>query len=171
MQTGTSNTPFLPEVEVIQRAIEEIESFVTDRSRSDWTQAVKKSFTKLGLAHHWGICANVSIKHEDVHKEWLFDLTWFSSPENRLNKLGLVLESEWEKGIEAIKYDFEKLLIARAPYKVVLFDATDMERPRFINELKEIVRGYSEHAANEVYFLAAYNGGRFVVDIVRPGLT
>ncbi len=68
----------------------------------------------------------VEVRHSQIppHSEFLYDVCFletsgrnsegFFTPETSLERVILVLESEWERGSKGILYDFTKLLLARA---------------------------------------------------------
>ena len=52
---------------------------------------------------------------------WLYDLVWLKYDENKsLIDAPLVMESEWD-GKNDVKDDFQKLLLARSKYRVMIF--------------------------------------------------
>jgi hypothetical protein len=62
-----------------------------------------------------------------VHREWLYDVTWLqysrgyeSGLDNRLIDVYLVAECEWGTSPD-VKYDFEKLLQARASVRLMIY--------------------------------------------------
>ena len=52
--------------------------------------------------------------------EFLYDIVWYRSNEIGLKNVELVVESELGRGLEVIKYDFEKLLLANAKMRIMI---------------------------------------------------
>ncbi|MGO9587919.1 MAG: hypothetical protein ACLP2Y_17200 [Limisphaerales bacterium] len=92
-------------------------------------------------------------------KEWLYDLCWYSGAPDKNKKLldvPLVLESEWNQ--YGIIYDFEKLLIAKSKFKVMVFQANGQTAIDFFKELEQGIRTYQGGTPGEIYLLACFNG-------------
>jgi len=52
-------------------------------------------------------------------------MVWYRNEEpGHLREIGMVLESEWNQDLYEIRYDFEKLLVAKSPIKVMIFRTT-----------------------------------------------
>ena len=73
-----------------------------------------------------------------------------------LNKLLLVVESEWSTSPYEIKYDFEKLLVAKCDVKVMI---TQSDQAKSIVK-KGIIQYSSRKDRSEVYLLANYNANK-----------
>ena len=70
--------------------------------------------------HDFKVCTS-GLK-EKFENEWLCDLIWYRiNTNNRLESVPVVLESEWSMDDYEIRYDFEKLLLANSPVKVMIF--------------------------------------------------
>jgi len=68
--------------------------------------------------HGYYVCA-WEVSDAD-HGEWLYDLTWLQySRGNTLRRVPLVLECEWHLG--GVEEDFQKLVLARAEHRVMLY--------------------------------------------------
>lgn len=89
---------------------------------------------KLGFRVHANGLTAADLKEievEFVNDEWLFDLHWFTNGVEpySVQSLPLVVECEWNprrKGdsktlYSGIKYDFQKLLIANADLRLMIF--------------------------------------------------
>src|SRR5437660_330921 len=85
-----------------------------------WTTAIKSSLIALGKKHGYGVCASGFPNKCDA--EWLYDLVWFRNDRaQHLREVGLVAESELRVEPAEIKFDFEKLLVARSPLILMVF--------------------------------------------------
>ena len=93
-------------------------------------------------------------------------MCWFSnSPEEKLLNVPLVLELEWDMKYAGIKYDFEKLLIAKAKFKVLVFQARSKNVANYLTELEQGIHTYQGGGSGEIYLLACYddNEGEFEI--------
>jgi hypothetical protein len=128
-----------------------------DRGRSDseWTTEIKCGIGQIGTDADFRACASRYPASTD--REWLFDLIWFrNSPEGSLEELELALESEWCRDPGEIFYDFEKLLVARAPIKVMIFQDNGDNLGSLWEKFDQSLRTYQQHGEHEIYLLAAF---------------
>ncbi|MDP8238806.1 MAG: hypothetical protein P9X24_06935 [Candidatus Hatepunaea meridiana] len=96
-----------------------------------WTREIKNSFVKLGNKLGYEVSAN-KCNGADYH-EWLYDLAWYkyddpdkNNPNRQMENLFLAIESEWG-GKTDIRVDFEKLLVARAVHRLMVFKGRNIE--------------------------------------------
>lgn len=95
-------------------------------SDKEWTYEIKSIVGELGFENHKKVCASGFPDY--FEREWLYDLVWYEEDNHgRLMKLPLVMESEWKTDYHAIKYDFEKLLQAKADLKVMVFQGHNID--------------------------------------------
>jgi hypothetical protein len=99
----------------------------------------------------------------DCEPEWLYDMVWFRNDSSfYLREIGLVLESEWSRDPEQISYDFEKLLIAKSPIKVMVFqDFKGNSVPQLWSLLERGIRTFKTEPANEIYILAGLQNDEY----------
>lgn len=129
----------MPYDPIEQKIIDELNRFVPIALKNkftdaEWTIAIQAIFSKLGHQENCQVAANkkrVGRGFEQIsqlvagdnpdHNEWLYDILWWhqNHPEYMLD-VPLVAETEW-RGDDDFKYDFQKLLIARSKYKVMIF--------------------------------------------------
>jgi hypothetical protein len=77
--------------------------------------------------------------------------------------LPLVVESEWDPDPNEILWDFQKLLIARARLRVMVFTAPEKEvAPRF-QSLRQAIADYSGTHKGDRYLLICWFNGRVEV--------
>jgi hypothetical protein len=97
-------------------------------SDAKWTVAVKEALVSVGRSFGWLTAANGC--NSDEGKEWLYDVVWYQLDRaGHMTDVPLVAESEWG-GENAIKEDFEKLLVARSKYRVMVFQADSEDAVR-----------------------------------------
>lgn len=83
-----------------------------------------------------------------------FDMVWYEEDEDkRLDRLPLAMESEWSKNYGEIKYDFEKLLVARAECKLMICQCHPDDTELLISLLQEAVSAFKA-AKGDRYLIA-----------------
>jgi hypothetical protein len=125
------------------------------------TKAIKLAIGTLGEELGFKVCGLPAGK-----KEWLYDLCWHSRsslPDSKLLDVPLVLESEWTQ--YEIEYDFEKLLVAKSKFKVMVFQANGQTAIDYLQKLEQRIRTYQGGSSGEIYLLACYDGpkGKFEI--------
>lgn len=94
--------------------------------------------------------------------EWLFDLIVLDCDnDNVLSKVPLVLESEWkgrsnkELYKKNIRDDFEKLLVARAEHRVIIFESDNNdEKEEIIRQLRNFIEQFKDSKKDDRYLFA-----------------
>lgn len=151
----------------IEREISEnlsrIWDIAEDSTPTIWTAAVntilattaKQNNRKYFTASKLRTCEN---------PEWLYDFVWYDNNEFGLNNVYLVVESEWKNpwGNEDycydIQYDFEKLILARSPYKLMIFEGDNLEEnSQYLDTLKKVVLNCQLTKAGDRYMFAAWD--------------
>lgn len=95
----------------------------------------------------------------------VFDVTWYAyDRDNQLREMPLVAEVEWALSYDEIKWDFEKLVVARAEHRVMIFQTNDAQR--FEDYCRRLVRNITTFALSrkgDRYLLVGYGikTGRF----------
>ena len=119
----------------------------------EWTSFLKRKLREVGKKHEY----LVSPCPDDDNKEWLYDLIWFRNDSNfQLREVALVLESEWSKDPWHIQEDFEKLLVAKAPIKVMVFQKHGNNIDVLWKLLEDGIRIFEKQPMDETYILAAF---------------
>jgi len=117
----------------------------------DWTKQIKMQLRSIGEQHKFLVMPN------DSEGQWLFDLIWFINDNSgHLRELTLALESEWGKDIWNIQEDFEKLLIAKAHIKVMLFQDNGNNLSEIWQYLATAIKVFEMCSPGEIYILAAF---------------
>lgn len=150
MNTASSN---LESVLTAIRYLPELQG----KQDKEMTETVKRNLIKLGKDRGYTVCA--AGFPDECEKEWLFDMAWVRNEKIDglwlLHEVALVLESEWSRALFEINYDFEKLLAARSPIKVMICHHS----PGLFEFFEKAVRRF-QHGAGEIYVLALYEDGR-----------
>lgn len=154
------------ELKLIDKINEFAESYFKqeDRSSKYCTRNIKQIIGNLGIELGFRVCAS---GFEDFDSEWLYDIVWFKENEkNHLSEIEMVLESEMAYGLGDIKFDFEKLLLANAPHRVMICMVGDKLS---IDDIKN----YADNAVESYRYLKTgdrvltlmwddFNSGKFI---------
>lgn len=142
--------------------------FSSDR---DWTQTLKERLGRLGEEkYNYKVCA--SGFKDDFEPEWLFDLIWYKEEgetnQRRLIDVPLVVESEWNKHFDHIKYDFEKLLVANAQHRLFVCYVHIDNRTALFEYFKDAVNQYKLNRTGDRYMIAVldYDTHEFVYELI-----
>jgi hypothetical protein len=133
----------------------------SDSQRKRWTKAVKNVFRTEGLAlgretidfygTHQG--------EEKNYREWLLDAILYVEGRGVL----VAVESEFERNVQGIIYDFWKLLSIKAPLKILIIDSRK-QGTRYFRRLFEVInayaRGFEQHLPREIYYLLDFHDNR-----------
>lgn len=101
---------------------------VNEKERSawgdtEWTNRVLTKLCRLGKSLHFSTWASGVSSEYAKGGEWLYDVTWLDSNDGIfLSSTPMVAECEWSNPGE-IDSDFQKLLVARATVRVMVYDA------------------------------------------------
>lgn len=129
-----------------------------------WTQSIFKALSVLGEELDYSICSSSS--DGEYNGGWLYDLIWYkSNADGQLITIPLMLESEWHRSFERIKYDFEKLLAGRAKYKVMIFQASGDKKREYLDKLELGIKTFQGGSGNETYLLACFDETKWAFEI------
>lgn len=118
-----------------------------------WTAFLKSKIREVGKKHGY----LVSPCPDDGNKEWLYDLIWFrNDSDNQLSEVALVLESEWSSDSWHIQEDFEKLLVAKASIKVMVFQCNANNLQGLWDQLNKGIDAFKQRSPAETYILVAF---------------
>jgi hypothetical protein len=148
----------------VQGAIRDAIAIAKREKRGDagYTIAVKESLTGLGHELGYVVCASSCMGADNG--EWLFDLTWVeerksSNGGTEFMEMPLVVESEWTEDLEEeILSDFDKLMVARACLRVMIFQGPDSQtNERCLEGLRERIAAFAGSKAGDRYLFAFLN--------------
>ena len=149
-------------VAVFRELEQELSVSQSPEGNSEWTKKVLTTLCKLGRRLGYTAWASsVPNEHRDGI-EWLYDVSWCNCDTySRLISVPMVAECEWGT-LEKIAYDFEKLLLARAAVRVMVYSAwharNSYEPAEVLNKkLREHVRTFNG-ARGDTYLLIANVG-------------
>lgn len=95
-----------------------------DWGDGEWTKRIKDGICSIGKSKRYWVYASQA--QEADGGEWLFDLSWLNYSNKDLITVELALECEWDRN--GIDDDFQKLLLCRAEYKVMIFQANNIDQ-------------------------------------------
>jgi hypothetical protein len=149
------------EAEIVSTIVSIPKTMPAGKGDGEWTKAIKRSLIALGKNKSYNICT--SGFPDECEREWLFDLVWYrNDPPEHLREIGLIVESEWSFNSTHIKFDFEKLLIAKSLLKVMIFQDFRDNSAELYSLLETGIRSFKTEPANEKYILACYQNARDV---------
>ncbi|HMU88272.1 MAG TPA: hypothetical protein PKC11_11700 [Agitococcus sp.] len=125
---------------------------------TDWTSAVKRSLCDLAASKNLASCA--SIDNAD-YSEWLYDVVWLETQEGAKDTTNvidcvLVCESEWGN-VGHIRDDFQKLLLAKADYRLMIFQANSLDGfNKILLQLKEQICLFKKSVISDRYLFVGY---------------
>ncbi|WP_417590064.1 hypothetical protein [Owenweeksia hongkongensis] len=140
------------------------------RGDANYTKACMETLTSLAYGNNYHVYGHANII-EPTMNEWLYDMVW-CTPEPQsifhIQKIHLVVESEWKTGKDEQEYDFYKLVQARAELRLFIFQAKSVEDR--MNYFKDIVERSSIAQEGDNYLLACWNDdGGFTFGSFRKG--
>ena len=129
---------------------------------SKWTKQLQIALGELGRRLKYDVCTS-GHKDKGFEAEWLYDMVWYkesgSGDNARLIEVPFVMESEWSPHLKDIKYDFEKLLVANARFRLMVcyYD------PKKIDELRsyfaDAIKRYTQNRKDDRYLVAILKKG------------
>jgi hypothetical protein len=134
-----------------------------DYRDSRWTKVVVKTLAELGDRLGYSVCAT-GLAAEYGCGAWLYDLVWYKEgPTGALKEIGLVLECEWSRNFTGIKFDFEKLLVAKSQHRVMIFSCPESKLPETFERLIGIINQSRLPSNGDKYLLLGVgaNSGEF----------
>jgi hypothetical protein len=119
-----------------------------------WTRGVKNAIVAVGKRLNHRTAGNGC--DSDDGCEWLYDVLWYKVDDAFLRDVLLVAESEWGD-LKAIKCDFEKLLVARADHRVMVFESNGIVGIRdIVANIVAWVRNYRRSERTDRFLLAGW---------------
>jgi len=126
----------------------------TEWSDTEWTKQVKSTVAALGKDRsYWVYCSGCSPSDGG---EWLFDLCWLEYDGDILLSVPLIMECEWTPS-EADD-DFQKLIVAKADHRVMVFAVpTGKNRDEKFSSLLLHVNANKHSLGTDRYLLSCWD--------------
>ncbi|HWY09889.1 MAG TPA: hypothetical protein VN026_01120 [Bacteroidia bacterium] len=140
-----------------------LDPYPKNDNNSTWTNGLKKQLTKLGQEKGYEVAtSSKKVKNKDWG-EWLVDLMWYKNcyknyKDGTLKSVFLVAEIEWLMGDWDIQIDFEKLMVLKSKYRLMIFQAPNEDK--VINRfkfLKSIIDNYKSSQIGDRYLLVGFD--------------
>lgn len=123
------------------------------RGDYNWTLKFKELLAILGERKGFKVCT--SGFQNQFNNEWLYDMVWYQEDEyQRLIDVPLVVESEWGSKLEQIKFDFEKLLLANSPNKLMICQSYSSKVETLLNYFEKAIQSYKLNKPGDKYMVA-----------------
>lgn len=87
-------------------------------SNGFWTTDMKRAFAHLAKR------SGYNQRCSETNREFLWDITWMTVQE-QIWRVFMSCEMEWSNNFEEILYDFRKLSMSVAPFRVMVFDRSN----------------------------------------------
>ena len=116
----------------IDESFTHILNVIEGDNNRDWSKAIYQSLSKIHLQNSKIACSLLDYDTKDC-TEWLFDYVEYEEDEfSNLKNIILVAECEWnffrkENYFSDLKFDFEKLLVAKSDYRLFVFESDTRE--------------------------------------------
>ena len=130
---------------------------VSGIGNAESTRRIKQRLCSVG--HQKGFSVSADRCEGADTGAWLFDLVWAEQQNNPERFIGipLVMQFEWDPSLDVILREFEKLLVAKAPHKVMVFQQAVRDNvTNVMTILADRVRYFQLTLPNERYLLAGY---------------
>ena len=126
------------------------------------TRKVKTKLRKIGQNKNLGCEVYANNVEKANGAEWLYDLIWLEyrcKPDRSLRRAHLVAEIEWSNQDAEIEHDFEKLLLARASARLMIFGGWDeCGTKKRLNWMTKKIGEFKPSCDEDAWLLAACEG-------------
>ncbi len=175
------NYPIEPQELVLQlneRATRTARQLNIQENNTVWTQAIKVQLAEMARERGFH---PIYTDAANKKSEFILDEVWWQEDKSGTSAV-LGIESEWgnprDKNCDSragcVGNDFEKLLQFKAPMKLMIFTADNLEMRLAIHGLlQQYMRRFRQHVAGELYVLIEFSAGQclsYVSRVERDGL-
>ena len=123
------------------------------KGNKTWTQEIKRILGELGT--NKGYMIATSGFRDEFESEWLYDLVWYYENENKmLVSVPLVMESEWQSKLDAVKFDFEKLLLANAELRLMICQCKEWQTEEYLDYFRKAIINYKLGNPSDTFLIA-----------------
>lgn len=146
-------------IKKIRKALNELLPDLLDKDDATWTREIKTALGSLAKKK-FGCYVATDLRDPEGNlqfdrKEWLYDVTCLKFDRDEyLKRVLLVVECEWGRK-SSIYYDFEKLLLARADVRVMIFTGSSDIIDEVFTELAAYICKCEHTLPGDTYLLVA----------------
>ena len=148
---------------MISEKLSKVWDYAIDSSPTEWTKAINIILSEVAKDNDKKHFVASKLKSSE-NPEWLYDLVWYDNNQYGLNNVLLIMESEWKNpfGNEDyaydIQYDFEKLILGRSKYRLMIFEGDNSaENVSNLGLLKLVVANCQLSMPSDRYMFAAWD--------------
>ena len=144
-------------VEELRRGLDSLDIAAAESSKV-WSEKVKSELCRIGKGLKFCVGANKGEVPETDrdYGEWLYDVTWLEYEGDLVMDAPLVAECEWG-GMTDIDDDFQKLLLARAGVRLMIFNGHQKPcTPEIVKHLARQVVEFKRSREEDAWLLAAW---------------
>lgn len=145
-------------VSKIKSALKEVHNS-ENKSQREWTREFKRALSELGQSEF-------TVYPNEKAGEWLVDLCWSKDGNNwtkDFEGIYLACEIEWNRGIDYLLYDFQKLTVIDAEIRLFIFQYDTLDKCK---ELMEALKKACEFTRQKgYYYLIAGSGNKEEAEI------
>ena len=141
----------------VQRGLDNLDIEAAE-SNSGWTKAIKTELCNIGKTFGFKVGARAGevAESDRDYGEFLYDVTWLEYEGESVTDAPLVAECEWGN-LQAIDDDFQKLLLARAAVRVMIFDGNyEPGSVKIVERLARQAGTFRRSREEDVWLLAAW---------------
>lgn len=139
-----------------------------EKSSTRWTMHLFGQLREVGILQGFEVRPHQGTQRASG---WLYDLVWLRrNADDSLAEAFLVAESEWDPVKAKIIEDFEKLLLARAEVRIMIFNRRKHSQVLdMFSDMDHRIRAFSVMQPGDHYFLAglAWDSGMFEFHEIR----
>ena len=146
-------------IHAVRRGLDDLQ---VDAAESNvvWTQAIKTELCRIGRREFRckvGAHSREVAKCDRDYGEWLYDVTWLEyDGDGCVTVAHLIAECEWG-GRTDVDEDFQKLLLARATMRLMIFDGNyEPGSLKIADHLACQVRRFNHSCDEDAWLLAAW---------------
>jgi hypothetical protein len=147
-----------PATLILQLAAKMRDANLNWEQSTEWTAVLKNSLRQLLESEGTNVVEALFSSRELDRHEFLLDLVMWDRRDGE--GLSLAVESEWSQNIEEVAADFWKLLVVKAPIKLMIFACNS--RPRKFSQevvwtkLCDCLLLFRDHIKGETYVFMDY---------------
>jgi hypothetical protein len=149
-------------IELIENSTNNIDK---GKSDSEWTKYIKRQLINIGDKYNYKTCTSGV---EGADTEWLYDLVWYkSNHEKNLEHISLIVECEWLRTLDDIRYDFEKLLLANCNLKLMICQDGRETLDNLKAYFSKSIRAFKNITNDCIYMVAIFENDKYLFKVIK----